>query len=104
MKKSVVVLCAVLVLFAVIGCHHVNDQPINDGTGIYPDTLKVVSLDYESDIVILETSTGYLYQWTGCEDYLAGDLVSVIMDRNGTPEIFDDIIVSMRYSGFYVND
>lgn len=68
---------------------------------IYPATAEVVELDLASDLVIAETSTGISYSFEGCEDWLLGDLVSMIMDDNGTPgTILDDKIIDCRYSGY----
>lgn len=68
---------------------------------IYPTTMQIT--DISGDVVTLETSTGFVYQFTGAEDYSENDLVSCIMFSNGTTNITDDIILSARYSGFYLN-
>lgn len=68
---------------------------------IYPATAEVVELDQASDLVIVETSTGISYSFEGCEDWLPGDLASMIMDDNKTPEtVLDDQIIGCRYSGY----
>lgn len=68
---------------------------------IYPTTMQVT--DISGDVVTLETATGFVYQFTGAEDYCENDLVSCIMFSNGTSNITDDIILAARYSGFYIN-
>lgn len=68
---------------------------------IYPATMQVT--DISGDVVTLETATGFVYQFTGAEDYSENDLVSCIMFSNGTTNITDDIILAARYSGFYIN-
>lgn len=66
----------------------------------YPWTGEVVALNYESDIVTVRTGSGLTYEFTGCEDYAEGDLVSLLMDDMGTPEtVLDDKVVEARYSG-----
>ena len=70
---------------------------------IYPTTMQVTDIDYNNDVVTVETATGFVYQFEGTEDYTEGDLVSCIMFSNGTADITDDIILSVRYSGFYIN-
>ena len=67
---------------------------------IYPATMQIVDIDYNTDVVTLETSTGFTYEMTGAEDYNRGDLVSLVMWSNGTDVITDDIILSARYSGY----
>ena len=52
----------------------------------------------------LETSSGIPYQFTGAEDWMEGELVSVLMYNNGTPEIIrDDVIMVSRCTGFCAN-
>ena len=65
----------------------------------YPETLKVVNI--ENDIVTLENSTGYTFQFEGAEDWMIGDFCSCIMDSKNTDLISDDEILEKRYSGFY---
>ena len=70
---------------------------------IYPATMQVTDIDYNNDVVTIETATGFTYEFYGAEDYTKGDLVSCIMFSNGTADITDDMILSVRYSGFYIN-
>ena len=68
---------------------------------LYPTTMVITEI--ENDVVTLETATGFVYQFEGAEDYAVKDMVSLIMFTNGTPEIMDDVILSARYSGFYMD-
>ena len=68
---------------------------------IYPTTMQIT--DISGDVVTLETATGFVYQFTGAEDYSENDLVSCIMFSNGTANITDDIILAARYSGFHID-
>jgi hypothetical protein len=70
---------------------------------IYPQTIVVTDVDYSTDVVTIETATGFVYKFTGTEDYCENDLVSCIMFSNGTADITDDMILSVRYSGFYMD-
>ena len=65
-----------------------------------PVTAKIVELDRETDTVTVETATGFLFAFTGCEDYEIGDFVSAIMHTNGTPGITDDYFLTVHYSGW----
>lgn len=69
---------------------------------IYPTAMTVTDLDYSADIVTMETSTGFVYEMYGCEDYAPGDIVALVMWSNGTDVITDDIIITARYSGYWV--
>jgi hypothetical protein len=70
---------------------------------IYPTTMVVTNVNYSTDVVTIETATGFTYQFEGVEDYTEGDLVSCIMYNNKTTNITDDVILSVRYSGFYMD-
>lgn len=72
-------------------------------TEIRPDTLVVVETDYSTDTLVLETATGMIFEYEGIEDIFIGDLVSVSFDDNGTPDITDDIILKLEYSGFWMD-
>ena len=71
-----------------------------ENVGFYPTTMVVVNVDYETDLVTIATFSGMEYQFEGCEDWFEGDVCSVLMCDNGTEKIFDDVIVSTRYSGW----
>ena len=69
--------------------------------GLSPLTARVTDLDRTTDTVTIETATGLLFQFYGCEDYEVGDYVSAILYDNGTKgNVTDDIIVSVHYSGY----
>ena len=52
------------------------------------------------DALVLIDSTGNEWIWYGIEDYDVGDIVAAIMDDNGTEIIYDDAIITMRYTGY----
>ena len=82
---------AIALLFATMLC--------NRG-GIYAMTAEVTNLDYNNDVVTIETATGLVFEFYGTEDYDEGDLVSCVMYTNFTAEVTDDIILNVRYSGY----
>lgn len=66
---------------------------------IYPVTGTVTEVDKASDTVTFTTTNGHMFTLNGCEDWASNDLVSAIMYDNGTPQVYDDIILSARYCG-----
>lgn len=70
----------------------------------YPATMKVIAINPATDLVTMKTATGHMYEMTGVEDYLVGDLVSLIMDDKGTADITDDEILSAHYAGWWIED
>lgn len=68
--------------------------------GLYPATARVVVLDQTNDAVTIETASGFRYQFRGVEDWTVGDFASAIVWDNGTECIDDDVIITVRYSGW----
>lgn len=66
--------------------------------GFHPETAKVKETNENSDIVTVETATGNLFEFYGCEDWEIGDLCSMIMWSKFTPKVEDDVIFKVRYS------
>ena len=64
---------------------------------IYPQTF-VVS-DIEDDVLVLIDYNKNEWIWEGAEDYSIGDIVAAIMEDNDTITIYDDAIVTLRYTG-----
>jgi len=72
----------------------------SSGAEIYPETAKVVEVDYTTDLVTVETCTGFTFVFEGCEDWFEGDGVSLLMDDNGTEFIVDDAILKAEYTAW----
>lgn len=76
--------------------------PIQD-QGIYTRCMEVTNVNYDTEIVQCIDSVGFEWEFTGCEDYVEGDLVTCIMATNGTDDtILDDTIIETQYSGYTV--
>lgn len=61
----------------------------------------VVEANEEEDVLVIEDACGLTWEWEGIEDLFEGDVVVMMMSNNNTPEsIFDDLILSVEYSGF----
>lgn len=69
---------------------------------IYPIVAVVSKVDRAQNIVTFETNNGVLFEWEGVEDLEVNDTCALMMCDMGTPEIKDDVILSIRYSGFEV--
>ena len=67
---------------------------------IYSEAMEIVEIN--DDVVMVSTSTGILYEFEGAEDYMVGDIVAVTMFSNGTRIVLDDVILSVRASGYTV--
>lgn len=66
--------------------------------------ITTVVIDYQDGILYCEDFNGMV--WTiECEqeDWMIGDICSMVMDNNDTDIIYDDIIVTYKYDGFVSN-
>lgn len=66
----------------------------------YPLTAVVVELNTENDIVVCEDYAGNTWEFFGVEDWIEGDIASMIVNDKGTTKIKDDEIVLVRYGGW----
>lgn len=94
-KKILLVLAAILLLL--IGAYTAQRLAASH---LYPATMLVLETDRSSDTVLMATESGHAYAFYGVEDYEVDDILSVTMFDNFTPIVFDDQVVTVRYSGF----
>lgn len=67
---------------------------------LYPLSTVVFRTNLATDTVTVEDFNGNLWQFTGVEDWMEGDICACIMDSKGTRLIKDDEIVSVQYCGW----
>ena len=70
------------------------------GAEIYPQTAKVITVDYDTDTVTVETFMGFTYAFSECEDWMEGDGVALLMDDNDTDEVADDLVLMAHYTAW----
>lgn len=97
-----IIICLLIIAttIAVLATAEQNETKGNE----YPDTARIIVINYETDEVLVENSIGYHYTFKGVEDYEVGYVLSLIMNDNGTKLIYDDTIVRAKYSGYVWND
>ena len=102
MKKIVAVLGVALVLASVFSAGAtVNEQYSPDD--LYAKSTIVIEVDYNNDTVYCEDFNGEVWAFFGCEDWLEGDIASLLMYNNKTSIIYDDEIIKATYSGWIEN-
>lgn len=69
----------------------------------YAQTAVVMDVNRDDDVVVCEDYNGNTWEFYGTEDWIVGDCVSLIMNDSGTQEIYDDEIISVRYSGWVIH-
>ena len=76
----------------------------NVDRNVYPNTAVVTSINYETDIFTVATSTNISYTLKGVEDWEVGDLASLLMyDIGSDGDITNDLVIELRYTGFTVD-
>lgn len=110
MKKSLLISSIVLLsIITIILCKKNNSnsnievKQTNKTQDYYPMSTTVREVDRKKDIVTVENNNGEQFQFTGVEDWQLGDICSLMLDNNGTENIYDDIIIKTIYDGRKVN-
>lgn len=67
---------------------------------LYPETAIVREVDCKADEVTVECFNGNLFVFKGTDDWDTNDICSMLMYDNGTPIVYDDEILSVKYSGY----
>lgn len=94
MKKFIItIIILICTLFFVAAIR----QPVAQ---TYAATGRVMAVSAGTDTIIVEDYSGNLWAFYGVEDWMEGDCVSLVMSDAGTEEIYDDEILSVRYSGW----
>lgn len=94
MKKFAIVWCvvvAIAILMGIAACASAEE---------YPQTFVVDLVNHEQNYMVLVDFNGNEWIWEGVEDFGCGDIVAAIMEERGTPTIYDDEIVMIRYAGY----
>lgn len=60
----------------------------------------VTEINEEENLITVTCANGNMFQFTDIEDWMCGDLCSMIMYDKGTEIVEDDIIISSRYGGY----
>ena len=102
MKKNILLsICAII--FACCAISFIFGKYIAKSkmeTNLYPKTGVVYYVDHSTDIILIEDFFGELWLYEGADDWMEGDICAMIMDNNGTEEIKDDEIMTIRYDGW----
>lgn len=85
-----------IAVMALINSMNVNPEYAH----FYAKSAVVTEVNYSADVVTCEDFNGFLWQFEGCEDWLEGDIASMVMFDNGTTSIYDDVILSALYTGW----
>lgn len=104
LKDLTTVLIATAIVFAVVclvlsifgGSDKASDQEP------YPLVCRVREVNYDDNAVVFEDYNGYLWEMYGIEDWMEGDCAVLMLRPAGSQSIFDDEIISARYSAWII--
>lgn len=67
---------------------------------VYPMSGIVTEVNHQENYVIVTDNIGNEWKFDGAEDWRMGDIAAMIMEDNGTEEIYDDEIIDVQYDGW----
>lgn len=85
-------LMVIITIFNVFG----HAEPVKE-SNLYPSLFKVIDLLEADNVVVMADDEGNIWEMEDIETWEIGDYMAVVMNDNGTKEIEDDTIVSVRY-------
>lgn len=95
MMKTMTAILAVLMFLCSTAC------AVSAPDGFYPRTAIVTDINYLTDTVVCTDCAGVVWMFADVEDWNIGDIVSMLMFDNDTPDsIYDDEIVMAYYGGW----
>lgn len=81
------------------GCTEQNKKVESE---YYPLTAFVTEINANENLISVTDNNGQVWQFDDSSDWRNGDICSMIMNDNGTENIFDDEVVAVRNAGrFY---
>lgn len=93
--KKIIVFSLALVLMCSVLCAFSNPK-----SEMYAMTTVVTEVDAKADKVVCIDFNGNEWEFEGAEDWFVGAMATMIMNDCGTPIIYDDEIISVRYDGW----
>jgi len=104
LKKIDLALIMILIITVLTGTS-AQASTVDNHASVYNTCMIITNTSYDENIVTCETSTGFIFEFCGTEDYFVGDIIICTMDDNGTPKsIIDDKIINTKYSGFSMDE
>lgn len=100
MKKLLAVVLTTMMITTPVSAAPTTDGEYKD---LYPLTGIVTEVEHmeDTDLITMTTANGNQFSWyaDSIDDWFINDLVSCIMNSNGTDEVYDDEIVDAHYVG-----
>ena len=100
MKKLIAIILTAIILTATATACAYEDRFTMNADNLYPNTAIVVVVDGYEDLVTCIDAGGREWTFYGAEDWMPGDLVSLLMFDNFTEYVMDDVIMVAYYGGY----
>ena len=94
MKKAVLILSFFVVLSMFLASQFFNQQ-----TEYYAKSGIITLVDRTEDRVCFTDHQRLYWEFESADDWKVNDLVACIMSNNGTENIYDDIVINVKYEG-----
>lgn len=96
--KSILILgCIAAVVGLIISCFSSFYNAPKRQTKNYPLTTIVTGVNLKDNTIYVTDKSGFVWEFYGAEEWRINDFCSLIMNDNGTEEIFDDTIIEVRH-------
>lgn len=96
---TAIALALVIILTAVTACAYEYRYSL-DADHCYPNTAVVIEVNHYEDFVRCVDAAGLVWIFPEADDWMEGDLVSLLMFDNFTDSVRDDGIMVAYYGGF----
>ena len=103
LDKSVLIFgCLAAIAGCIIHFSGCAEQNKKIESNYYPLTASVTEINTNENLILVTDNNGQIWQFSDLSNWKKGDICSMIMNDNGTENIFDDEIVVVRNEGrFY---
>lgn len=101
MKKLIMIVITMIVMMNITMTVEAPNRESNYNVdNLYSISTVVDEVDYSNDVVIVVDVNGKTWKFSGCEDWLVGDVCVLTMFDNKTDLVYDDVILKTTYNGY----
>lgn len=105
MNKAAAVTNVIIVIIMILLAHACYLKGKHAGADemmshVYPMSGIVTEVNRQENRVVVTDSAGNEWEFNGADDWHTGDIAAMIMEDNGTEEIYDDEIIDIQYDGW----
>lgn len=95
MKKAVIILTIIVIVSMLLVSYLFAPRPAE----MYAKSGVITLVDRTEDRVCFTDRMGEVWEFESADDWEIDDHVACVMSDNGTDEIYDDIVINVKYEG-----